>query len=184
MIDICGQNKSGKVIHLIVTWQEATQRWEGSWQVKGTNPRFTYGFGVIIFQYDWLHGIFPQLKTVNGAIFWVVPVQSFSIICGLALDYDVFLLTRIIEYRQKGFMDQAALTKAVYRTGRIISFAGVIMAIAFLSLGVSHITLLNEAGAILGVSVLVDTFVIRTILVPAFMSLKPSLNWWPRKLPY
>jgi len=88
-----------------------------------------------------------------------------------------------VEFRVKGYTHEAAIGKAVWRTGRIISFAGVIMIFAFGSLMFANTTMLNEFGAISSVAILVDTFVIRPLLVPALMSVVPSLVWWPRRLP-
>jgi predicted RND superfamily exporter protein len=143
---------------------------------------FTYGLAVLIFQYEWLDSVWTALKDVEG-VFWIIPVQCFTVICGLALDYDVFLLSRVIEYRKKGFSDTAALCKAVWKTGRIISFAGCIMAIAFSSLVASQIMVMNQAGLMLAVAVVLDTFVIRTLFTPALMSMIPNLAFWPAKMP-
>jgi uncharacterized membrane protein YdfJ with MMPL/SSD domain len=143
---------------------------------------FTYGLAVLVFQYEWLDGAWTALNGVNG-VFWLIPIQSFTVICGLALDYDVFLLSRVIEYRKKGFNDTAALCKAVWKTGRIISFAGLIMAIAFSSLVFSQIMVMNQAGLMLAIAVVLDTFVIRTLFTPALMSLIPNYAFWPAKMP-
>jgi uncharacterized membrane protein YdfJ with MMPL/SSD domain len=140
----------------------------------------SYGLGVIVFQYDWLHTVWHALSNVRSYT-WTVPIFSFSLLCALALDYDVFLMTRILEFKTQGYSDEAAISKAVWKTGRIISFAGIIMFIAFGSLTLSNTTMLNEFGLICAFAVLVDTFVIRPLFVPALMSLFPRAAWWPRK---
>ena len=71
----------------------------------------------------------------------------------------------------------------MYKTGGIITAAGVIMAIAFSGLMISSLVVMKQLGFILCFAVLVDTFVIRTILVPAIMSIADKWNWWPAKLP-
>lgn len=64
---------------------------------------WVYGMSVIIFQeYGHLADIFPTLSISHG-IYWLIPIMTFSIMVGLALDYDVFLFSRIVEYRDKGF---------------------------------------------------------------------------------
>ena len=148
----------------------------------GYTVAFTFGAAVIIFQYTWLHGVWTALHGVH-ALFWLVPVMTFNVICSLALDYDVFLLTRVIEYRRKGFTEVAALRKAVWKTGRIISFAGIIMLVAFFSLVLSGIMVMNQSGCMLGLAIILDTFVIRTVLMPALMSLFPSYAFWPARMP-
>eukprot|EP00760_Papus_ankaliazontas_P001729 PhM_4_TR10582/c1_g1_i2/m.13285/K06994/K06994; putative drug exporter of the RND superfamily len=142
----------------------------------------TYGVAVVVFQYDWLHGAWTALEGVD-AIFWIIPVQCFTVICGLALDYDVFLLSRVVEYRRKGFTDSAALCKAVWKTGRIISFAGLIMAIAFSSLIFSQTMMMSQAGLLLASAVMLDTFIVRTLFMPAIMSLAPKYAFWPNMMP-
>lgn len=140
----------------------------------------SYGAGVIMFQYTWLHKIWPALDSVNSYT-WTVPIFSFSLLSALALDYDVFLLTRILEFKKMGYNDEAAISKAVWKTGRIISFAGVIMFISFGSLVFSNCTMLNQFGAIAGFAVAIDTFIIRPFFAPALMSIFPKWAWWPRK---
>jgi uncharacterized membrane protein YdfJ with MMPL/SSD domain len=61
--------------------------------------------------------------------------------------------------------------------------AGIIMAISFSGMIFSNVMILNEFGFILTIAVILDTFIIRTILVPAIMSIADKWNWWPRKPP-
>ena len=147
----------------------------------GLTLSWIYGIASLIFDVGIVDGIIPALQDIN-ALYWATPVMSFSILIGLGLDYDVFLLSRISEYRNNGYSERASVIKGLYRTGGIISMAGVIMAIAFGGMLFSTTMILNEFGFILTLAVLVDTFIIRTILVPAIMSLASKWNWWPRKL--
>lgn len=140
------------------------------------------GAGVIFFQYDWSHSFWVPMRGVQSYS-WTVPIFAFSLLCALALDYDVFILTRLVELRQLGFGPEAAMAKAVWRTGRIISFAGIIMAISFGSMVFSNITMLNQFGFICAFAVLLDTFMIRGLFVPALMSVFPTMAWWPRRFP-
>lgn len=140
----------------------------------------SYGAGVVMFQYSWLRPIWPALKGVQ-AYTWTVPIFSFSLLSALALDYDVFLLTRILEFKTAGYSNEAAISKAVWKTGRIISFAGVVMFISFGSLVFSNTTMLNEFGVVAAFAVVVDTFIIRPFFVPALMAIAPDWAWWPRK---
>ena len=140
----------------------------------------SYGLGVLLFQYDWSHSFWHALSNVHSYT-WTVPIFSFSLLCALALDYDVFLITRILENKEQGYNNEAAIAKAVWKTGRIISFAGVIMFIAFGSLMFSNTTMFNEFGAVASFAVLIDTFIIRPVFGPALMSLFGTAAWWPRK---
>lgn len=141
-----------------------------------------FGFGVAIFQYPWLQTVWPAIHGVR-AYSWTVPIFAFSLLCALALDYDVFLLTRVVEIRAKGFEPNAAIQKSVMKTGRIISFAGIVMALSFGSLAFSDVVMLNQFGAISAFAVCLDCFVVRPFFVPALMSIVPRAAFWPRKFP-
>lgn len=147
----------------------------------GLTLSWIYGLTALIFDVGIFDGIIPVLQDIDH-LYWATPVMSFSILIGLGLDYDIFLLSRVSEYRNNGYSERASVIKGLYRTGGIISMAGVIMAIAFSGMIFSSVMILNEFGFILALAVLVDTFIIRTILVPAIMSLASKWNWWPRKL--
>lgn len=146
----------------------------------GYTVAVAFGAGATIFQYTWLHPVWTGMEGIE-AYAWMVPIFSFSLLSALALDYDIFLLTRIAELRSKGYGDRAAVIKGVYKTGRIISFAGIVMALNFGGLMFTSVVLLNQFGFVALVAVLVDTFVVRPFMVPALMSALPSAVWWPRK---
>src|SRR5690606_38026411 len=94
----------------------------------GLSIACTYGVAVIYFQ-----------RIEGKMIFWMVPIMSFSIMVGLGLDYDIFLISRIVEYRALNFYTSASVVKGVYKTGSIITGAGIIMAIAFSALSFSKV---------------------------------------------
>eukprot|EP00511_Aplanochytrium_stocchinoi_P008169 CAMPEP_0204859358 /NCGR_PEP_ID=MMETSP1347-20130617/23651_1 /ASSEMBLY_ACC=CAM_ASM_000690 /TAXON_ID=215587 /ORGANISM="Aplanochytrium stocchinoi, Strain GSBS06" /LENGTH=167 /DNA_ID=CAMNT_0052007821 /DNA_START=834 /DNA_END=1337 /DNA_ORIENTATION=- len=102
---------------------------------------------------------------------------------GLALDYDVFLIGRVMEHRSAGYDVRAAIVKAVAEVGSTISAAGIIMALAFSGLLLANQTAVDQMGWILSAGVLADTFIVNTFLVPALMSLADGLSWWPTKMP-
>jgi len=141
-----------------------------------------YGVSVIFFQDGPVNWIYSNSTPVN-ALYWLIPVMCFSILVGLGLDYDIFLLSRIIEYRKLGYDDRSSIVKGIYRTGGIITAAGTIMCIAFAGLLLSEEMVLNQYGFMLAFAVLCDTFIVRTLLVPAIMNLLGPINWWPGKMP-
>ena len=147
----------------------------------GLTLSWIYGLTALIFDVGIFDGVIHVLQDINH-LYWATPVMSFSILIGLGLDYDIFLLSRVSEYRNNGYTERASVIKGLYRTGGIISMAGIIMAIAFSGMMFSSVMILNEFGFILALAVLIDTFIIRTILVPAIMSLASKWNWWPRKM--
>ena len=97
---------------------------------------------------------------------------------------QVFLLARVREYRFDYQMnDRDATLEAISKTGVLITSAGLIMAVAFGGLFLSASTILNQAAFVLFVAVLYDTFIIRTLLMPALLSLSRDRAWWPTKPP-
>ena len=95
----------------------------------------------------------------------------------------MFLLTRVYELRLSGATNTAAITQGLVKSGNIITAAGAIMAIAFCGLLMNATPTLNQMAVVFVMSVLLDTFVVRTLLLPAIMSLLGEANWWPRRMP-
>ena len=96
---------------------------------------------------------------------------------------QVFLLTRVYELRLCGATNTVAITQGLVKSGNIITAAGGIMAIAFCGLLMNATPTLNQMAVVFVMSVLLDTFVVRTLLLPAVMSLLGERNWWPRRMP-
>jgi len=144
---------------------------------------WVYGFGVLTYQRGalaWLGA--AEVANMHG-VSWMVPVMSFTILVGLGLDYDIFLLTRILEFREMGYDDRSAVLLGLSHTGYVISAAGVIMVIAFGGLFLSAEAAMNELAFFLVFDISMDTFIIRTILVPCVMAIVGTYNFWPRRLP-
>ena len=141
---------------------------------------FVYGLAVMTYQHGMLSGLNIDAFANTDGLYWLIPVMTVTILIGLALDYDIFLFARIYEYRVMGGVPtHEAIIRGVYKTGSIITAAGIIMGIAFCGLLLSKITSLNQTGFIMVIAVLVDTFIIRTSLVPAVLSIAKEVNWWP-----
>jgi len=142
---------------------------------------WTYGAATLIFCMGAVDFI-PSMKDVN-ALYWLIPIIVLTIIVGLGIDYDVFLFSRITEERERGYSPDEAIRLGYYHTGGVITGAGVVMSIAFSGLMLSKQHILQQLGFFLSISVLLDTFVIRMLLVPALLHLLGKANWWPRNLP-
>jgi uncharacterized membrane protein YdfJ with MMPL/SSD domain len=146
---------------------------------------FSFGLAVLVFQnglLNWTH--IQSLSLESGEICWIVPVMGFSIIVGLALDYDIFLISRILDFRLEEHEHKTSIAKGLEATGGVVTAAGTIMAIAFGSLMFSSNPVLIQWSFFLTSAVLLDTFIIRTIVVPVLTDLAGSrCCWWPRKLP-
>jgi putative drug exporter of the RND superfamily len=121
----------------------------------------TYGF------YWWLDG-----ENFAG-LDWKVPMFLFTILIAVGEDYNIFLMTRI-EEEQKVFGSVQGVTHALSKTGKIISSCGIIMAGTFASLMAGELKGMSQLGFALMFGVLLDTFVVRPILVPAYLVLVNS----------
>jgi RND superfamily putative drug exporter len=144
---------------------------------------FVYGATTLVYDYGALNWMGVAALSSSDGILWLVPVTCFSIIVGISLDYDVFLITRVAELRTLGHSTNDAIAAAQYHTGPVITVAGLIMAVAFSGMLFSSSLSLNQMGFMLAVSVLIDTFLVRTLFVPSAMALLGEANWWPRRLP-
>jgi RND superfamily putative drug exporter len=141
----------------------------------------SYGLLVLVFQFgvgDFLLG-FHSL----GALLSYTPVLLFSILFGLSTDYEVFLLTRVREYVRQGYSNEESVALGLDHTAGIITAAGLIMIAVFGSFALTQVLVIKELGFGLAVAVLLDTTLVRLILVPATMRLMGNWNWWmPRVL--
>jgi hypothetical protein len=143
-------------------------------------------FGSIVAVYehgylDFLH--IPALAQMqHGLLFPCVPL-CFVLVLGFSLDYDVFLVDRIVEFRKTGCSDKEAVERGVEKTCGIITSAGVVMACAFSGLLLSQMPLLNIIGTALVTAVLVDTLIVRAVVTPTLMALLGSSNWYPTEMP-
>lgn len=145
---------------------------------------FSFGFTIGVFQLGWFNGLncATLSSEVSQGLSWVVVPICFAVVLGLSLDYEIFLLGRITESRHLGYGDKASIEIGVWKTGSVISMAGIIMAVAFLGLVLTSSPMLNQAGFLLVVAVLLDTFVVRPFMTPALMAILGRWNWWPHKV--
>jgi len=140
-----------------------------------------YGVLVLVFQFGWGASLIG-LDSV-GAILSYTPVLLFSIVFGLSTDYEVFLLTRVREYYIQGKSNEESVALGLDRTAGIITAAGLIMIAVFGSFALTGVLVIKEIGFGLAVAVLIDTTLVRLVLVPASMKLMGDKNWWmPRAL--
>lgn len=122
--------------------------------------------------------VYQELMGLDG-LYWVVPISCSCLIVGLSLDYDVFLISRVFEERLRGYTTEASILRAMERQSTTITTAGIIMTVAFTSLLFSSTYILNQWGFLLVTAALVDTLVVRAVLVPALMFCAVEANWWP-----
>jgi RND superfamily putative drug exporter len=112
-----------------------------------------------------------------------VVLFGFLFLVALGVDYNIFLVTRAREERLGGLGTKRAMITAVGTTGAVITSAGVLLAAVFVVLGVLPVVALAQIGVIVCIGVLLDTLVVRTVLVPAIVFLLGDRFWWPARLP-
>ncbi|MGH2718497.1 MAG: MMPL family transporter, partial [Actinomycetota bacterium] len=141
-----------------------------------------YGVIVAVFQWGWLGGLIGIGKV--GPIDPWIPLFLFTILFGLSMDYEVFLLSRIREEWLKTGDSGAAVADGVAFTARVITAAAAIMVCVFGSFVIGDpLRVLKVFGLGLATAVFVDASLVRMVLVPATMELLGKANWWlPRWL--
>ena len=136
-----------------------------------------YGVLVLVWQYGYgSHAVWGIAGT--GVITFWVPVFVFAFLFGLSMDYEVFILTRIREAYDRTGSTAAATVEGLARTGRLVTSAALILALAFLAMSTGPQTDIKIMATGLGAGILVDAIVVRTLLVPARVALFGRWNWW------
>ncbi len=135
-----------------------------------------YGLMVLVFQKG-IGADLLGLQQIDRVEPWV-PVFLFSVLFALSMDYHVFLLTRIRERYLATGDTVDAVTHGVGATGRIITGAALIIVVVFLGFATGDITGFQQMGFGVGVALLIDSTVIRTVLVPSTMVLLGQWNWY------
>jgi len=126
------------------------------------------GLGVVFFQF-----------ILGQQIYWNVPATAFIVLVAVGADYNLLLITRIREESHNGV--RSGIIRAVRSTGGVITSAGIIFAGSMFGMLFGGLSTMVQTGFIIGVGLLIDTFVVRTITVPALASLIGRANWWPSK---
>jgi RND superfamily putative drug exporter len=140
-----------------------------------------FGILVLLFQDGNLEGLLSYHGL--GALDATQPILLFAVGFGLATDYGVFLLSRIKEARDGGASDPDAVATGLERTGRVVTAAALLFAVALGAFSTSEIVFIKELGLGAVLAVLIDASIIRALLVPSLMMLLGPLNWWaPRPL--
>jgi putative drug exporter of the RND superfamily len=141
-----------------------------------------YGAVVAIFQWGWLKEVIG-IETSGPIEAWV-PMMLFTILFGLSMDYEIFLLSRIREEYVRTKVNEIAVANGLAATARVITAAAAIMVTLFLVFVFGFEERAIKLFAVgLAVAIFVDATVVRLVLVPATMELLGDANWWlPRAL--
>ena len=136
-----------------------------------------YGVIVAVFQWGWLGSVFGVTRT--GPIDPWIPLMMFTIVFGLSMDYEVFLLSRIREEWLRRHVNTIAVADGVASTARVITAAAAIMVCVFGSFVINDpLRVLDVFGLGLATAIFVDATLVRLVLVPSVMQLLGRANWW------
>ena len=126
------------------------------------------GIGVVVFQY-----------LLHQQLHWSVPGLAFVVLVAVGADYNMLLASRLRDESAYGV--RSGVIRTVRSTGGVITAAGLIFAASMYGLLFSSIATVVQAGFVIGSGILLDTFVVRTITVPALATLLGRASWWPAK---
>ena len=144
--------------------------------MNGLGLSAMFGILVFVFQNGRAEGLLGY--TSQGGLEAPQLLLLFAVVFGLSTDYGVFLLSRIKEARDGGYSDADAVAVGLERTGRIVTAAALLFAVAFGAFLTSKIIITKELGLGTAAAVLIDATIIRALLVPALMQLLGRWNWW------
>ena len=129
-----------------------------------------------VFEWGWGHSLLGISRTGPVEVF--IPVIMFSVLFGLSMDYEVFLVSRMQEEWVATHDNRLAVTKGQTETGRVITAAALIMILVFLSFLLGGNIIIQQFGVGLAGAIIIDAFVVRTVLVPSLMHMMGNANWW------
>ena len=137
-----------------------------------------FGALVVVFQQGHGSKLFG-LHGPTGSVYPIVPILSFAIVFGLSMDYEVFLVARVLEERRRGLSERSAVIEGLARTAGLITSAASIMIAVFTAFTLGSFLVVQMLGFTLAVAVLIDATVVRMIVGPALLQLAGDWNWWP-----
>ena len=137
-------------------------------------------FGALVLVFQDGHG--SSLLGVpggTGSVFPLVPIVAFAIVFGLSMDYEVFLVARVLEARRSGLSEEDAIPEGLARTAGLITSAAAIMIVVFAAFTLGDFLVVKMIGFTLAVAVLIDATLVRIVIGPALLRIAGDWNWWP-----
>jgi RND superfamily putative drug exporter len=138
----------------------------------------SFGALVVVFQ-EGHGGKLLGLDGPTGSVYPIVPILSFAIVFGLSMDYEVFLVARVLEERRRGLSERSAVIEGLARTAGLITSAAAIMIAVFAAFTVGSFLVVQMLGFTLAVAVFIDATIVRMVVGPALLQLAGDWNWWP-----
>ncbi len=137
-------------------------------------------FGALVLVFQDGHGSrFFGVPGGTGSVFPLVPIVAFAIVFGLSMDYEVFLVARVLEARRSGMNEMDAIPEGMARTAGLITSAAAIMIVVFAAFTFGNFLVVKMIGFTLAVAVLIDATLVRIVIGPALLRIAGDWNWWP-----
>ena len=137
-------------------------------------------FGALVVVIQDGHGSrFLGVPGGTGSVFPLVPIVAFAIVFGLSMDYEVFLVARVLEARRSGLSEMDAIPEGMARTAGLITSAAAIMIVVFAAFTFGGFLVVKMIGFTLAVAVLIDATLVRIVIGPALLRIAGDWNWWP-----
>jgi putative drug exporter of the RND superfamily len=137
-------------------------------------------FGALVLVFQDGHG--SKLLGVGAptvSVFPMVPILTFAIVFGLSMDYEVFLVSRVLQERRRGRSERSAVIEGLASTAGLITSAAAIMIAVFAAFTMGSFLVIKMLGFTLAVAVFIDATVVRMVVGPALLQLAGDWNWWP-----
>ena len=137
-------------------------------------------FGALVLVFQEGHGVrLFGVPEGTASIFPIVPIVAFAIVFGLSMDYEVFLVARVLEARRSGLSEEEAIPEGLARTAGLITSAAAIMIVVFAAFTFGSFLVVKMLGFTLAVAVFVDATLVRIVIGPALLRVAGDWNWWP-----
>jgi len=138
----------------------------------------SFGALVLVFQ-DGYGSSLLGVRAGTGSVFPIVPIVAFAIVFGLSMDYEVFLVARVLEARRSGLSEMDAIPEGMARTAGLITSAAAIMIVVFAAFTFGTFLVVKMIGFTLAVAVFIDATLVRIVIGPALLRIAGDWNWWP-----
>jgi RND superfamily putative drug exporter len=137
-------------------------------------------FGALVLVFQDGHGsALLGVHAGTGSVFPIVPIVAFAIVFGLSMDYEVFLVARVLEARRCGMSEMEAIPEGLARTAGLITSAAAIMIVVFAAFTFGNFLVVKMIGFTLAVAVFIDATLVRIVIGPALLRIAGDWNWWP-----
>jgi RND superfamily putative drug exporter len=137
-------------------------------------------FGALVLVFQDGHGSgWLGFPAGTGSVFPLVPIVTFAIVFGLSMDYEVFLVARVLEARRSGLSEADAIPEGMARTAGLITSAAAIMIVVFAAFTMGDFLVVKMIGFTLAIAVLIDATLVRIVIGPALLRIAGDWNWWP-----